>query len=295
MFDMINRAIKMGNFKYKLFCYFAALLGYSNHDIHALEVRNKVLRLFEKKYGKLIKTDNCEHIDVAVENKTVWVCWLQGYDAAPDIVKACIGSMHKWLPDYQIKFIDEKKLYDYINLPEYVINKWKKGIISNTLFSDFIRLSILSQFGGIWVDSTVLFTGPLPEYINRSSFFMYRCNEYDVTKFGESWLIKSYPHNFVIEETLKLMCEYWKKENKIRDYFQMFIFMKMVVNRNPKYAKEMIKIPYNIPIMMQKYINDTFDKGIYGDVCSLTSVHKLTYKEIDCENNTFANYIIQNG
>lgn len=292
--DMVDRAIKMGNFKYKLFCYFAALLGYSNHDIHVLEVRNKVLKIFEKKYGNLINVDNYRPIEKNIENKTVWVCWLQGYDSAPDIVKTCIGSMRKWLPDYEIIFIDEKNLNDYTDLPKHVIDKWKKGIISNTLLSDFIRLSILSQFGGIWTDSTVLFTGPLPEYVNRSSFFMYRCSNYDVAKFGESWFIKSYPHNFVIEETLKLMCKYWEKENKARDYFQMFIFMRMVVNKKPDCVKEMIRIPYDIPIMMQKYINNAFDKEIFDDICAITSIHKLTYKGIEAnKHTTFADYIIR--
>lgn len=292
MIDMIRRAIKIGNLRYKIFCFFSALIGFSNHEIHELEVRNKVIRIFEKKYGYLIEKEKFITNKKSLENKTVWICWLQGYDHAPDIVKSCIKSVKKWLPEYHIIFIDEKNLFDYIDLPEYVIEKWKKGFITNTLFSDFIRLSILSKYGGIWIDSTVYFTGPLPDYIVRSDFFMYRCNIYDIAKFGESWFIKAESHNFLIEQTLGLLCEYWKKENKIKDYFQMFIFMRMVINKYPECVENMIKIPNAIPHMLQGYLNDDFNEEIYKDICSITSIHKLTYKNIIESNKSFANFIV---
>ena len=183
-------------------------------------------------------------------------------------------------------------LFNYVDLPKYVIEKWNKGIISNTLFSDFIRLDILNKYGGIWVDATVLFTGPLPKYIVDSDFFLYRCNVYDVAKFGESWFIKSESHNRILKLTLQLMNKYWKKENKIKDYFQMFIFMQMVIKRYPEDVDNMINIPSSIPHMMQKYLNSTY----YDSICSITNIHKLTYKNIEMNvHNTFFRHILELG
>lgn len=124
---------------------------------------------------------------------------MQGIDNAPDIVKVCYQSIKKWMPDRKIHVIDQNNLFEYVNLPDYIINKWKKEIISNTLFSDFIRLSVLTQFGGIWVDATVLMTGKLPDYIKNADFFMYQSNDYDVTKIGESWFIKANAHNRILQ------------------------------------------------------------------------------------------------
>lgn len=294
MCEMIKRAIQMGNLRYKIFCFFAYLLGFSNHEIHELEVRNKVLNTFEKKYGKLIESNNVFTNAKTEENKTVWVCWLQGYNNAPEIVKSCVESIKYWLTGYNLILIDENNLFDYIDLPDYVVMKWKKGIISNTLFSDFIRLSVLEQYGGIWIDSTVYFTGSLPKYIERKNFFMYRCNIYDIAKFGESWLIKAEPNNFIIKETLKLMCEYWKNETKIKDYFQMFIFMRMVINKNKNFINQMPIIPSAIPHMLQGYLNEPFDMEIFKDICLITNIHKLTYKDLNKNENTFSSFIIKN-
>ena len=293
MIDMIKRAFKFGNLKYKIFCYFIILLGYSNSEIQDLEVRNKVSRYLKKKYAKELDSLYEEKTDYSNINKTVWVCWLQGYENAPEIVKACINSMYKWLIGYKIEIINKENIFNYIDLPQHIIEKWEKGIISDTLFSDFIRLNVLYKYGGIWIDATVFFTGPLPQYINNSDFFMYRCNVYDVTKFGESWFIKSeIKHNRILKLTLDLMNKYWKKENKIKDYFQMFIFMNIVINKYPEDVSGMIKIPSTIPHMLQGYLNERFDIKTYESICSITNVHKLKYKDIYYEKkDSFAMYI----
>lgn len=296
MIEMIKRALKFGNLRYKIICFLINILGYSNSEIQDLEVRNKVFKYLKKRYEKELGNQRIEKISSKETNKTVWVCWFQGYDNAPQIVKTCINSMYKWLNDYEIILIDEKNLFNYVDLPKYVIEKWNKGIISNTLFSDFIRLDILNKYGGIWVDATVLFTGPLPKYIVDSDFFMYRCNVYDVAKFGESWFIKSESHNRILKLTLQLMNKYWKKENKIKDYFQMFIFMQMVIKRYPEDVDNMINIPSSIPHMMQKYLNSTYDEKIYDSICSITNIHKLTYKNIEMNvHNTFFRHILELG
>lgn len=289
----IDRALKYGNLQYKIPCAIFYKLGYSNHELQDLEVRNKVYRYLKKHYSKFIDSYACNGSLNTVESNDVWICWLQGMEKAPDIVKACYRSIKKWIPNKTIHVIDENNLFNYIDLPKHVIDKWEKGLISNTLFSDFIRLSVLTRFGGIWMDATVLMTGPLPNYVNRSHLFMYKCNDYDITKFGESWFIKAEAHNFVMEETLKLMCEYWRKENKIRDYFQMFLFMKMVVEKYPDTIYKMIKIPNNIPQMLQKYLNDPFDAKIYDDICMITNIHKLTYKNLSANSNAFWEFIIK--
>lgn len=296
MIDKVKRAIKMGNLSNKIPCYIFEKLGFSNEEIQDLEVRNKSYIYFKKKYSKYLDGISKTDYKVETDNKIVWVCWFQGYDNAPDIVKKCIDSMYKWLPEYQIVIITTENLFKYIELPDYIIEKWKNGIITNTLFSDFVRLDLLNRYGGIWIDSTVYFTGPLPQYVNSSDFFMFRCNHYDIPKFGESWFIKSSPNNEVLYKTLQLMNEYWKHESKIRDYFQMFIFMKIVIERDSSKIKNMIKIPNSIPHMLQAYLNDGFDKDIYNEICKITPIHKLTYKNIDWNvKNSFVNYIINDG
>lgn len=274
----IKRALKYGNLQYKIPCAVFDKMGYSNHELQDLEVRNKVYHYLIRNYSMFLDSFNYQKKDSGIASDTVWVCWLQGMDNAPNIVKSCCQSLYRWIPSKKICVIDSTNLFDYVQLPTYVINKWKNGLISNTHFSDFVRLSVLTQFGGIWVDATVFMTGPLPDYIEKSDFFVFQSNEYDATKVGESWLIKANSHNRILQATLDLMNEYWIKEDKIRDYFIMFIFMKMASDKYSNDNKDMLKVPAALPLMMQKNMCIKFSKNLYREMCTACSVHKLTYK-----------------
>lgn len=274
----LERALKYGNLQYKILCALFDKMGYSNHELQDLEVRNRVYRYLKKHYSVFLSNSNYENKDSGETSNKVWICWLQGIENAPDIVKVCYQSIKKWMPDKEICILDQSNLFEYVQLPDYVIRKWEKGIISYTLFSDFIRLSVLTRFGGIWVDATVFMTGKLPQCISCSDFFVYQSNEYDITKVGESWFIKANSHNRILQTTLDLMNEYWRKEDKIRDYFIMFIFMKMARDKYPMDMKDMYKVPAAIPIMMQKYLDKEYDAKMFESICKISSVHKLTYK-----------------
>lgn len=286
MIGEIRRALEYGNLRYKMFCYFMDKVGYSNHTLHKLEVRNKVYRYVKKKYGHIAK-EYCHKESSVTNNKDVWVCWLQGIDNAPQIVKKCVESHKYWLKDKEIHFIDESNVFDFIDLPKHIIYKWRKGIISNTLFSDFVRLCLLKEYGGLWIDSTVLFTGKLPDYIENHDFFMYRTPLEDEGKLGESWLIKSPKNDKLICLTLEILVEYWKKENKIRDYFLMFICMKIASEKYGTLKERTLEVPNRLPGILENYLNEEYNEELWNEICNLTPVHKLNYKKIEYKEGTF--------
>ena len=100
------------------------------------------------------QTDNA-----STGSATVWFCWLQGIDDAPEIVKACYNSIKRNIPNRETKVIDAKNWKDYVELPDFIVKKWEKGRIPAALFSDLLRLELLIKYGGTWIDSTVLCTG----------------------------------------------------------------------------------------------------------------------------------------
>lgn len=70
--------------------------------------------------------------------------------------------------------LSDKNLYKYIKLPQFIEQKWDKGILSAAAYSDVIRFSLLEHYGGTWIDATVLLTGPLPEYVMNNDLFAFR-------------------------------------------------------------------------------------------------------------------------
>lgn len=91
--------------------------------------------------------------------KIVWFSWLQGIDQAPDLVKVCLASQRKHLPDYEFRVFDLSNYQHWIELPEYIVRKYKKGLIPAASFSDLLRLSVLQKYGGVWMDATVFCSG----------------------------------------------------------------------------------------------------------------------------------------
>lgn len=97
--------------------------------------------------------NSCENIDAT---SPIWVCWWQGKENMPDIVKACYNSIQKHACNHPVILITEENFRNYIDMPEYIINKQKEGYIDITHFSDILRMMLLTKHGGIWMDSTLL-------------------------------------------------------------------------------------------------------------------------------------------
>lgn len=57
-------------------------------------------------------------------NQTIWICWLQGMDNAPIIVRKCYESIKRNVPDaFDIKVITEKTIDDYVSFPSFIYEK----------------------------------------------------------------------------------------------------------------------------------------------------------------------------
>lgn len=93
----------------------------------------------------------------------VFVCWLQGEENAPDLVKKCIASIKKHSGKHQVVVITEQNLSEYIEIPSYIIGKVKSGQLTRTSFSDIVRSALLASYGGMWIDATFYITKDLPE------------------------------------------------------------------------------------------------------------------------------------
>ncbi len=115
--------------------------------------------------------DKKESVDFVNKPAPIWVCWLQGEENAPEVVKSCIRSIRENNKKHPINFISMNNISDYIEIPEIILEKWKKKQISPTHFSDYIRSALLAKFGGIWMDATLFCVQELPEEFFSMPFF----------------------------------------------------------------------------------------------------------------------------
>lgn len=296
-YKLIINAIRNGNFLNLLRRKIYIKIFIKSSNAQQIEMQHRTYKKLYNRYKNII---NSHKVTKKQENSNyVWVCWFQGLENAPDLVKACINSIKKSLPDRNIVILTNDNIKDYINFPEYIIKKYEKGIISKAHFSDLIRIELLCNYGGIWIDSTVLCTSPnIPHYILNAPLFVYkamdllRTNQMPIV--ASSWLISAQSNNPILSLTRDLLFRYWKEKNYLMDYYLFHIFFTMATR---KYKKEWENVPTfnnNTPHTLMFELGKSYTSERFEQIKKMSVFHKLE-RHTDYSNtkDTMYEYIIK--
>ena len=194
-------------------------------EIVRLSVENKIMKKMRKQYSPCVSNilssydwNKLEH----THKNIIWFCWFQGLDNAPDIVLKCYNSL-KNIGNMKIKIITKDNFKEYVTIPSYILEKYNKGLISNAHFSDILRLELLIKYGGTWIDSTVYCSNnQIPSYMLNSDLFLFQnlkpgldghCSRIS------NCFITAYSNHPILILTRDLIYTFWKKNNKVKDYF----------------------------------------------------------------------------
>lgn len=255
-----------------------------------------VYTYLRKKYSRFLKQYKTFKNETHEYSDIVWWCWLQGEDNAPPLAKACLASLRKQLTGKKIIIITEKNMADYARFPDFIMEKYRKGIISRTHFSDLLRLELLLRHGGTWIDSTVYCTGN-PEYAFKRALFVFKTNERnDPATAAQNWFISAEKNNPILSFTQTLLYKYWKKNNSVVHYFLFYFFMKMAAE---VYADEWRAIPFFSdvpPHILQRELFAPYTEERFRQICRMSDIHKLSYKlEAKSVAGTFWEHILEQG
>jgi mannosyltransferase OCH1-like enzyme len=91
----------------------------------------------------------------------IWIMWRQGFANAPKLVQKCLESWRRHNPGWQIVLLDEQSVRRYLNLNEIIGKNQEK--ITVQAISNIVRINLLANFGGVWVDATCFCCQPLDE------------------------------------------------------------------------------------------------------------------------------------
>lgn len=104
--------------------------------------------------------------------KIIHYCWFGG-NPLPKSAIRCIKSWKKFLPDYEIKEWNEKN-FDINIIP---FTKEAYSVKKYAYVSDYARLWILYNYGGIYFDTDVEVIRPIDDIINRGAFMGFEKHE----------------------------------------------------------------------------------------------------------------------
>ena len=272
-----------------------------NPNIIALAERERCYRKLKRKYKKILINDKSINIDKKKEEKSnkIWICWFQGIENAPELVKACYNSVVKNYNDKEIIVLTEENYKQYVDIPEYILEKWEKGYITFAHFSDILRIELLSKYGGLWLDSTIFATKKSDLVFNDDiELFVYKQVDLDrknpLSIVASSWLMYSNKNNNIINLTKKLLHEYWKNYNHIINYNLIHLFFTLSTE---VYKDEWDKVPTfnNIsPHILQFELNDDFEEVRFNQIRGMSDFHKLNWRIKSENKNSYYNYIVDN-
>lgn len=232
----------------------------------------------------------------------VWSCWLQGWNKAPELAKACLASLKRNLPDVQIVEIDGENYTEWVELPEYVVEKYRRGRIPHALFSDMLRLQLLAEYGGVWIDSTVLYTNTeSTEWTESVSELKNRCGRFhpsweeivnadlfvfQYTKPGQrfmghisNWFIASKKGNPFILTLRDMLFAYWKDYDVTLEYYICHLFFNEVAK---VYPEQIANMPYgwSTPsISLGAHLDKKFSEKKWQEFTSQVHWHKMSYRK----------------
>lgn len=217
------------------------------------------------------------------EPERIFSIWFQGEENAPSIVKACWRSI-KANAGVELVVLDSKSVFDWISLPDYIVDKWKDGKIRPPHFADICRIELLYRYGGYWMDSTDFVTEPLPQWVKDQDFFVYMaggtlCGWY---AFIQNCFIRGRKGNYLLKAWREAVYSYWWHEDSVVDYFVHQQLFRKAVECNPEAAAEFAKMPRVVQdpthTLWYPHASEPYDPELFRKLTSAAIFQKTEYK-----------------
>lgn len=258
-----------------------------------------VLNFLEKKLP--MPADKSLPEPTPVERMRVWVMWWQGKEQMPPIVKACHESLLRHARGLEVVLITRDNVSEYVKLPEAIRRKLDEGRILLPALSDYVRASLLSNYGGIWVDSTMYFVRDIPDAaINNVFFTNHRTREtsdgicISKARWNGQFLATNETHSRIFEKMRRMWEQYWTLFNSNIEYLMVDFFMARIFETDPEANQllESVDINNNNLYKLTQNINTPYDEDLWQQLCQNEEFFKLTYKMQFVDGDTFYKRLI---
>jgi len=148
-----------------------------------------------------------------VVKRKIWMLWLQGYEAAPSLVKQCIESWRVQNPTWSLTILGQQ---DVDNLWTSPREKRVAGKMPSSALANLVRMKLLSTQGGVWVDATLACKVPLDNWIqlffNTGFFAFHRPN---IDRPLANWFLAANPQHYIIKSWLEVTLRVWDQETVV--------------------------------------------------------------------------------
>lgn len=174
--------------------------------------------------------------------KIVWMCWFQGEDRAPEIVRACIRSWRDLNPGWQVRCLDASTALHYAPaLAEFDLTSRR---VTAASLSDILRISLLHEYGGVWADATLYCRRPLDDwlpFVLGEGFFAFDRPGPD--RWLSTWFLAAEPGSPVIAAWARAVHDYWDARTQAHHYFWVHRLFQSVCEADPTIGETWQAVP----------------------------------------------------
>ncbi|MCR5194024.1 MAG: capsular polysaccharide synthesis protein [Alphaproteobacteria bacterium] len=216
-------------------------------------------------------------------NEKIFTMWQQGEADAPALVKACFRSVRRHCRQ-ELVILDDKNFEQYVNLPQKIIEKYRAGKIRRAHFADIVRVELLYEHGGFWLDSTAFVTQPIPDWIVKQDFFVFMVgNVGQKYSYMQNCFIRARKGAYLLAAWRAMILDYWLHEDSSFDYFMHQVLFKTLVendDRAKKYFAEMPHIDQDpTHALWHVYKHKPYDEKLFKKLTADAFFQKCSYAD----------------
>lgn len=213
----------------------------------------------------------------------IWICWWQGEDAMPELVKACLKTVRLHACGHPVTLVTKDNYRDYVELPEFILQKVQRGNISLTHLSDVLRCALIKYHGGIWIDSTIFLINNIDDFIASDKlFWTYRTHTIRNIISAGDWTCNFWAAgkgNVLASFLLDFHYSYWERNNRALAYLLLDYAFVIGWTHVPAIRSLVESVPKdNVDTAMKKYLNKPYDDREWSWFVHDFNYQKLTNK-----------------
>jgi hypothetical protein len=148
-------------------------------------------------------------------NKTIFILWLQGFSNAPDVVQRCAQSWKFYHPTgWKIVLLDLQNLHEYMTLEPVFLS------IAPCEIANVVRVHLLSQYGGVWVDATTFCNQCLDDWLlpyTQQGFFAFEKPGPD--RLLSNWFLYADKNNYLMDQWCHATLHFHRNNTTEHPYF----------------------------------------------------------------------------
>ena len=227
---------------------------------------------------------------VQEEKAPIWIFWWTGFETAPPLVKKCVESTCAHGGEHPVHLLDRNNIGDYVTIPDYMQEKLRTKKMGLAHLADYIRVSLLSQYGGLWLDATIFCADTVPESYFAMPIFTCKslpdhCPYLSQMRWT-TFVFGGWKNNVFYRYLKAAFEQYWSRANTAIDYLFFDYIIELGCREIPAIREQLEAVPMNNPHRddLQAAMNRADPAENWNEILQPDTVlYKLSWRETYAE------------